>query len=45
MGIFAILLCDFSGVYAGWVCLFTMDLNDEIFGSFFDVLSGFLQVK
>jgi hypothetical protein len=45
MDIFAIFLCDFSGVYMCWVCFVPVVFNDEIFGGFSGVLSGFLQIK
>jgi hypothetical protein len=43
MEIFVILLCDFSGTYMSWIYLFAAGFNVEIFGGFWDVLSGFLQ--
>ena len=45
MGIFVILLCDYSGGYVRRGCLFLVGLKDEIFDGFWGVLSGFLQVK
>ena len=43
MDTFVILLCDYSGTYVSWICLFKAEFNDEIFGDFWGVLSGFLQ--